>query len=327
MNTRRNFLIIIGAGAAASFTAYAQQNPNKVFRIGLLGVTSAAGYARQIAALRQGLRELGYIEGQNVVIDYRWADGQYDRLNALAAELITLQPDVLITSGPGVRVLKEATTTVPVVMAVGGDVVADGIVASLARPGGNITGSVAFGPELTAKRLEFLKDAVPRITRVAVLLNANNEANNAAPIALLTKAAAVRKVDLIDAPVRSPRDFEQAFAAMRRRQAHGLVVLSESMLVANMRRLGELSVEHRLPGAGSDEFSDGGGLLAYGVNFPELWRRAPYFADRIFKGAKPGDLPIEQPIKFESIVNLKTAKALEIKIPQSVLVRADKVIE
>jgi putative ABC transport system substrate-binding protein len=233
--TRRDILITIGAGAAASFTAYAQQTPNKVFRIGLLGVTSAAGYARQMSALRQGLRELGYIEGQNVVIDYRWADGQYDRLNALSAELINLQPDVLITSGPGVRVLKETTTTVPVVMAVGGDVVADGIVASMARPGGNITGSVAFGPELTAKRLEFLKDAVPSITRVAVLLNANNETDNSAAKVSLAKTAAVRRVELFDAPVRSPRDFEQAFAAMRQRHAHGLVALSESMLVAPKR--------------------------------------------------------------------------------------------
>jgi len=210
----------------------------KVPRVGLLGVTSAAGYARQLEALRRGFRDLGYVEGQNIVIEYRWADGRYDRLPALAAELIRLQPDVLVTSGPGLRVLKDATTTIPIVFAVGGDVVADGIVASLARPGGNITGSAAF----------------------------------------------------------------------------------------NMRRLGELSVAKRLPGAGSDEYAEGGGLLAYGVHFPELWRRAPYFVDKILKGGKPATIPVEQALTFTFVINLKTARTLELPIQQSLLFGADHVI-
>jgi putative ABC transport system substrate-binding protein len=201
-------LVALLALGGAPRPAVAQPAP-KVPRVGLLGVTSEAGYARQIEAMRQGFRNLGYVEGQNLVIEYRWAQGQYDRLPALAAELIRLRPDVLVTSGQGVRVLKDATTTIPIVVAVGGDVVAEGLVASLARPGGNITGSTFFGPELSAKRLEILKEAVPRLTRIAVLLNPNRN-NNAADLDLLRKRAAALHVRLLEVPAASPGEFDDA---------------------------------------------------------------------------------------------------------------------
>jgi putative ABC transport system substrate-binding protein len=326
MTTRRRVVIALGASTLVPLASYAQLQTAKVFRIGLLGLASAASYSRQIDAMRQGFRDLGYVEGRNIVIEYRWADGRYDRLSSLAAELIRLEPDVIVTSGPGTLVLKEATTTIPIVMAVGGDAVADGLIASLARPGGNITGSTYFAPELTVKRLEMLKEAVPRLHRVAVLLNPDSRSNGVS-LEKLKKAASVLNLELFEVPVRSPRDFDNAFSLILSRQTDGLVYLTDTMLVANMRRLGELSVVKRLPGAGSDEYADGGGLLVYGVNFPELWRRAPYFVDKILKGDKPATIPVEQALRFEMVVNMKTAKALGITIPQSLLVRADRVIE
>jgi putative tryptophan/tyrosine transport system substrate-binding protein len=232
----------------------------------------------------------------------------------------------MITSGPGIRILKEATTTIPIVMTVAGDAVATGLVASLARHGGNITGSTFFGPELSAKRLEMLKGAVPRLARVAVLLNPDSSGYRV-DFDLVKKTASLLNVELLEAPARSPREFDDAFALMLRRQADGVVLLSDSMFVANMRRLGELSTAKRLPGAGSDEYAQGGGLLAYGVNFPELWRRAPYFVDRILKGGKPAAIPVEQASRFELVFNLKSARTLGLPIPQSLLLRADQVIE
>jgi putative ABC transport system substrate-binding protein len=317
-------VFLAGLGAAAAAVG-AQPVAGKVPRVGLLGVTAAAGYARQIEAMRQGFRELGYVEGQNIMIEYRWAEGRYERLPALAAELVALRPDVLITSGPGTRVLKEATTTIPIVMAVGGDAVATGLVESLARPGGNITGSTFFGPELSAKRLELLRSAVPRLARVAVLLNPNS--GYQVDLELVRKTAATLNLEIFEVPARSARDFEDALAQMRRRRADGLVVLTDSMLVANMRRLGELSVARHLPGAGSDEYAVGGGLLAYGVSFPDLWRRAPYFVDRILRGARPGTIPVEQASKFTLVINLKTARTLDLTMPQSLLLRADQAIQ
>jgi putative ABC transport system substrate-binding protein len=317
-------LAIVLTLVSGPLVADAQSALGKVPRVGVLGVTSAAGYARQVEALRQGFRDLGYVEGQSFVIEYRWADGHYDRLPALAAELIRLQPDVIVTSGPGTRVLKEAATTIPIVMAVSGDAVATGLVASLARPGGNITGSTVFGPELSAKRLEILKDAMPRLARVAVLVNPDNRNNE--DLALVKKTAAALSVELLEASARSPREFDDAFALIARSRAEGLVVLTDSMFVANMRRLGELSAARRLPGVGSDEYAQSGGLLAYGVSFPELWRRAPYFVDRILKGQKPATIPVEQASKFVLTLNLKTAGAMGLPIQQSLLFRADEVL-
>jgi putative ABC transport system substrate-binding protein len=294
--------------------------------VGVLGVTTAAGYSRQVEALRQGFRDLGYAEGRNLVLEFRWADGNYDRLRGLASELIRLQPDVLVTSGVGTRVLKEATATIPIVMAVGGDAVAAGLVVSLARPGGNITGSTAFGPEISAKRLELLKEAVPRLARVAVLLNPDSRATNL-DLDTVKKTAAALKVELLEATARSPLEFQDAFALMLRQRADGVVVLGDSMFVANSRRLGELSAASRLPGAGVDDYAEGGGLLAYGVNFPELWRRAPYFVDRILKGGKPATIPVERATKFELTYNVKAAKAMGLSVQQPLVLRADYVIQ
>lgn len=314
-------IVLYGMAPAA-----AQSPAARAPRIGLLGVTSAAGYARQVEALRQGFRDLGYVEGQNLVIEARWADGHYDRLPALAAELVRLQPDVIVTSGPGTRAAKEATATIPIVMAVAGDAVAEGLVPGLAHPGGNITGSTFFGPEVSAKRLEILKSAVPRLTRVAVLVNPSRD-DYGVTLNMVKKTAAASGMELFEVPARSPQEFESAFALMVRQKADGLLVISDSMFVANMRRLGELAAAKGLPGAGSDEFADGGGLLAYGVHFPELWRRAPYFVDRILKGSRPGVIPVEQASKFSLVLNLKGAKALGLPMQQSLVLRADQVIE
>jgi putative ABC transport system substrate-binding protein len=313
---------------AAPRAAVPRTVPPNVAHVGLLGVTSAAGYARQMEALRQGFRALGYVEGQNLVIEARWADGRYERLPALAAELVRLQPDVIVTSGPGTRVAKAATATIPIVMAVGGDAVAEGLVASLAHPGGNITGSTFFGPEVAAKRLEIMKAAVPRLTRVGVLVNPTRDArSNSVTMEMVRKTAATLGVELFEVPARAPDEFEDAFGLMVRQRAEGALILGDSMHVANMRRLGALSAAKGLPGAGSDEFAEGGGLLAYGVHFPDLWRRAPYFVDRILKGASPATIPVEQASRFSLVLNLKSARALGLQIPHSLLLRADQVIE
>ena len=260
------------------------------------------------------------------MLEFRWADGDYDRLRGLADELIRLQPDVVVTSGVGTRVLKEATATIPIVVAVSSDAVAAGLVASLARPGGNITGSTAFGPEISAKRLELLKEAVARLARVAVLLNPGSSAPSV-DLDAVKKTAMALKVELLEAQARSPREFDDAFALMLRQRADGVVVLSDSMFVANSRRLGELSAASRLPGAGSDEYPSGGGLLAYGVNFPVLWRRAPYFVDRILKGGNPATIPVERATKFELTYNVKAAKAMGLPVQQPLVLRADQVIQ
>ena len=322
MNRRHSIIALFVFGVAPR-RSIAQQ-PRKIPRIGVLGVTSAAAYALQVEAMRKGFRDLGYSEGQDIVIEYRWADDRLDRLPALAAELIRLQPDVIITSGAGTRAMKQAATAIPVVMAAGFDAVASGLIASLAQPGGNITGSTSFGPELAAKRLEMLKEAVPRLSRVAVLINPNTR--DYGNLEMMRKTASGLKLELFEVPAKAPDDFDEAFAQIHRRQADGLVVSDDTMFVANMRRLGELSAAKHLPGAGSTEFAEAGGLLVYGVNFPELWQRAPIFVDKILKGAKPADLPVERPTRFELVINMKTARAFGLTIPQSVLVRADKVI-
>jgi putative ABC transport system substrate-binding protein len=310
----------------APLTGEAQQ-AGKVCRIGFLGATSASGYARQVQAFRGGLRDLGYVEGKNLVIDFRWAEGNYARLPELAAELVLLKPDVLVTHAPaGTPAAKRATATIPIVMGVVGDAVAMGLVESLARPGGNVTGSSFFFPELNAKRLEVLKEALPRLSRVGVLLNPDNPANVAMLRAMEETARSVN-IQLRAVEVRSPAEFEGAFATMVKVRAGALAVYDDAMLIAEAARIADLARKSRLPTIGFIEYAKAGGLLAFGVNFPDLWRRAAGFVDRILKGAAPGDLPIEQPTRFELVVNLKTAKALGLTIPPSVLVRADEVIQ
>ncbi len=329
MKNRRKLIVVLGADIfATSLTCLAQQLPVKVYRIGLLGVASAATYARQVEALRAGLRELGYIEGKNLEIEFRWAGGRLDQLPGLAAELVRLKVDIIVTSGAGNRVAKQATTTIPIVMAAsGGDPVRTGLVASLARPGGNITGSSSFGPEIDAKRLELIKEALPRIRRVAVLVNSSNPEAKQGTLSTMEVTAQALKLELQQFGVSGPSEFENIFLAMTKRRVEAVTTQNDTMLVANAGAVATLAARHRIPSIGSTEVAEAGGLMAYGVNFPALWRRVAYFVDRIFKGAKPADLPVEQASRFEMLVNLKTAKALGIKIPQSVLVQATKIIE
>ncbi len=327
-HNRRRLLIALSAGAfTAPLASFAQQQPAKVFRIGFLGSESASRYVSRVEALRAGLRDLGYIEGRNILIEYRWAEGKIERLPALAAELVSLKLDVIVTHAtPGTRAAKRATATIPIVMAVSIDPVAMGLIASLARPGGNITGSTFFGPELSAKRIELLKDAMPRIMRVAFIVNSDNPSMGLGLQAMESTARSL-KMESEKIEVRSPKEFDGAFAAMAKRRVDAVAVQEDPLFIANAGAIADLAIKRRLPSIGFTEFAETGGLIGYGANYPEMFRRAAYFVDRILKGAKPGELPVEQPTKFELVINMKTAKALGITIPQSIRLRADKVIE
>jgi ABC-type uncharacterized transport system substrate-binding protein len=324
-NLRRGRIFAISfAFSICGAVAHAQ--PAKVVRIGFLGPTSAASNAGRMAALRAGLRDLGYLEGKNLVIESRWAEGKFDRLPELAAELVRLKVDVILTAGtPGIRAAKNATTTIPVVMVTSGDPVAFGFVASLARPGGNITGSSNFSPELSAKRIELLKEILPRTQRVGVLFNPDNSINER-NLPAMEQTARSLKVGLQRFEVRGADEFKNAFSAMSKQRVDAVALPEDDFLNANQNGIMELTAKQRLPSIGREEFAEAGGLIGYAVNFLELYRRAATFVDKILKGAKPAELPVEQPTKFEFVINLKTAKALNLTIPQSILFRADKVI-
>jgi putative ABC transport system substrate-binding protein len=311
----------------AALGAEAQQ-AGKLWRIGFLGTTSPkTAHGAFVDVFRAGLRERGYVEGKNVVIESRWAEGDYARLPALADELVRLKVDLILTHGtPGAHAAKGATRTIPIVVAVIGDAVATGLVQSLARPGGNVTGSTFFFPELNAKRIELLKEALPGVKRVAVLMNDANPGNVVTFDAMAQTARTVG-VDVVQVMAHSPDDFDAAFAQITKARAEAVALYEDALFVAHVSRLAALAARHRLPSVGFREYADAGGLLAYGVDFPDVWRRAAGFADRIFKGAKPAELPMEQPGKFDTVVNLRTAKTLHIAIPRKVLLRADTVIE
>jgi putative tryptophan/tyrosine transport system substrate-binding protein len=267
------------------------------------------------------------VEGRNIVIEYRWAEWRYDRLPVLAAELVSLKIDVLVAAGtPAISAAKQTTTTVPIVMAGSGDAVASGLVASLARPGGNITGLTDRVPELSAKWLEFLKEAAPATGRVAVLVNPDNLAFNVPARALETTATSLN-VELHKFGARRPHELENAFTAMAKNRIDAVLVNTDSVLNVHVRAIADLAIKRRLPAAGSKEFAEAGGTIGYGVAFSDNYRRAASFVDKILRGAKPTDLPVEQPTKFELVINLKTAKALGLTIPQSLLLRADQIIE
>jgi putative ABC transport system substrate-binding protein len=327
MNKRRKLITALGASALeAPLPSFAQQ-PVKIARIGFLGAASATGFAKQLDGFRLGLRDFGYTEGKNIVIEYRWAEGNYARLAELAAELVRSNVDVIVTHGtPGTRAAKGATTTMPIVMAVSGDAVVTGLVVSLPRPGGNVTGSTFFGPELSAKQIELLKEILPRITLVAALMNPDNPVIGPMLKAIETTTKSLR-LGLQQFAVRGPNEFENAFSAMVQKSIEAVAIQEDGMLNANVRTAGDLAIRKRLPLVGNTEVPQAGGLLGYGVNFPEIFRRAAYFVDKILKGAKPADLPVEQPSAFDLVINMKTAKALGIQIPQSVLLRATEVIQ
>ncbi len=322
---RRRFLLTSLAGAfAAPLAAGAQA---KVYRVAFLGSTSPSAYASQMKAFRGGLRDLGYVEGQNLVIESRWAQGKYERLSELAAELVRMKPDVLVTHGPpGALAAKRATDTIPIVLGAIGEAVAIGAVEGLARPGGNVTGLSFFVLELNAKRLEVLKEAVPSLSRVGVLLKRDNPVN--APLLKeMEQAAQALKIQLQPVEVRDPADLENAVSALVQRQAGAIAVQEEAMLIAQSARIADLAKAHQLPTIGFVEYARAGGLLAFGVNFPDLWRRAAGLVDKILRGARPADLPVERAMKFELLINLRTAKALGLTIPPALLVRADQIIE
>ena len=319
--------LLMPLAATASAQEYKAQPAGKVYRIGFLGSTSPSGYASQMEAFRGGLRDLGYVEGQNLVIEFRWAQGKYERLPELATELVRLKPDVLVTHGvPGTLAAKRATDTIPIVIGVIGEAIAIGAVEGLARPGGNITGSSFFVPELNAKRLEVLKEALPRVSRVGVLLKRDNPVN-ATVLRVMEQTAQALKIQLQSVEVRDPADLENAVATLVKERAGAIAVQDDAMLLAQAGRIADLARKHQLPTIGFVEYARAGGLLAFGVNFPDLWRRAAGFVDKIFRGARPADLPVEQPTKFALVINLKTAKALGLTLPQSVLLRADEVMQ
>jgi len=297
------------------------QQAGKVARVGVLAV-SAAAFSPRIEAFRKGLREHGYVEGKNVVLEYRYAEGKLDRLPDLAAQLVALKVDVIVTaSPPAVRAAKNATSTIPIVFAAVGDPVAIGLVESLARPGQNITGLSIGGPELDGKRLELLKDAVPRTSRVAVLFAEM-------PRKEREIAAQALGIQLISLPVRELGDIEPAFETARKENVHALLMSPSPLLNTVRERIVELAAKNRLPAMyAGPEFVEAGGLMSYAPSYVDLFRRAATYVDKILKGAKPADLPVEQPTKFELMINLKTAKALGLTIPPSVLGRADHVIE
>jgi putative ABC transport system substrate-binding protein len=311
---------------AVGVTAHAQQ-PTKVPRIGYLVASNPSPASARIEAFRQGLRDLGYIEGQNLIIEYRYAEGKLDRLPELAAELVRLKVDaIFVTSTSAVQAAKKATTTVPIV-SVSGDPVGLGLVASLARPGGNVTGLANLTSELAGKRLELLKEVVPSVSRVAVLWNP--VASSSALRMRETEAAAPSLgIKLQPVEVREANDFERAFSALKRERADALFPLRSPFISNHVKRIVELAAKNRVPGMyDASEFPEAGGLMSYGTMLPDLDRRAAVYVDKILKGAKPVDLPVEQPTKFELIINLKTAKQIGLTIPPNVLVRADKVIK
>jgi ABC-type uncharacterized transport system substrate-binding protein len=306
--------------------AVARAQPVKIIRVGFLSPTSAASNTDRLEALRAGLRDVGYVEGKNLVIEFRWAEGKFDRLPELAAELVRLNVDVILTAGtPAIRAAKNATTTIPIVMVTSGDPVAFGFVASLARPGGNITGSSNFSPELSAKRLELLKEISPRAQRVAVLLNPDNSINRR-NLEEMERTAKFLKVGLHRYEVRGAAEFKNAFSAMIKQRIDAVALPDDDFVSANGSLIAELAAKQRLPSIGRADFVEAGGLIGYSVNFPQLYRRAAVVVDKIVKGAKPADLPVEQPMKFEFVINMITAKQIGLTIPQWTLMKADKVI-
>lgn len=320
---RREFVALAGGAAMLPLTARAQQ-PVPPLRVGFLGAISASVYARRIEALRAGLRDLGYTEGKNLILETRWANSRYDGLAAVADELIRLKVDVIVTHGtPGARAAMAATATIPIIMATSGDAVASKLVSSLARPGGNVTGTSFFSPEIHAKRLEMLKEVLPRIARVAFLINPDNRSL----VELDVQRTRSMKIELEPFEAQAQEDFESAFSAMAASRVDAVMIQTDALFRGDLSALASLAATRHLASVGDPGFAKVGGLIGYGPDFLEMFRRAAYFIDKVAKGAKPADLPVEQPTKFELVINLKTANALGLSVPPTLLARADEVIE
>ena len=328
MKYRRRMFQAFGAGVlSALLSPVVRAQTKRVARIGFLGAASAAGYANQVAAFRKGLQEFGYEEGKTLVIEYRWADGKYERLPELAAELVRSKVDLIVSHGtPGTLAAKQATSVIPIVIANIGDPVATGIVASLARPGGNITGQTYMQFELQGKRLEFLKEAAPRLNRVALLFNPDNPISRMLAEPLGTAAKSLR-IGFELFAVRGLDELESAFAAMSQRGVDGVCTDDDGWILANNKLIADHAIRHRLLSMGRVEGAQVGLLIGYGENLLEMFRNAAGFVDRILKGAQPAELPIQRPSRFELAINLKTAKAIGLTIPQSLLARANRVIK
>jgi putative tryptophan/tyrosine transport system substrate-binding protein len=327
MNRKVSCLALCAMLFALCSSVLAQQ-PKKVPRIGYLIATSPSVIAPRIEAFRQGLRELGYIEEKNIVIDYRYAEGKLDRLPVLATELVSLKVDVIVTAGPAdTRTAKEVTGTIPIVMTQDPDPVASGFVASLARPGGNITGLSMLAPELSGKQVELLKETVPKVSRVAVL-GTSTQPGQAQMLKEMDLAAGTLEIKLQYLDVQSLKDIESAFQAATKGHAGAVLVLQSPVTGAHRKQIADFAAKSRLPTIyPRSDYVEDGGLMSYGSSFVDLSRRAATYVDKILKGAKPADLPVEQPTKFEFIINLKAAKQIGLTIPPNVLVRADKVIK
>jgi len=328
---RRAFIGVVGGSLLALRLAAEGQQRARVPRVGYLNPGSASDPLRQrrLDAFHQALRELGYVEGQSIAIEPRWAEGKYDRYPALAADLVRLKVDVIVAqSGEATKATKQATRTIPIVMSMVMDPVGSGIVASLAHPEENVTGTSVMAPDLVGKQLELIREVVPKVSRVALLRHPTNPASatytRGAEAAARTLGVRLQTLD-----ARNTQEIDSAFAAMARERAGALLIFPDSYFGTQRRQIAELAAKTRLPTihGGTSEFAETGGLMNYGPNILELERRAAFYVDRILKGAKPMELPVEQPSKFQLVINLKTAKALGLTIPQSVLLRADQVIE
>jgi putative ABC transport system substrate-binding protein len=319
-------ILVVVVLLAVAVIAEAQQ-PAGIPRIGILLTASASSFSARVEAFRRRLRELGYVEGKNLVIEYRYAEGKLERLPDLAAELVRLRVDVIVTTGPGILAAKKASATIPIVFGAASDPVGSGFVSSLARPGGNITGLSSMGPDLDGKRLELLKEAFPKVARVAFLWESGSTRGNL-PLTNMEAAAKPLGLKLLSLEVRSLDDFESAFARAKRDGAQALITFPRPLINTQQRQVLDFAAKNRLPAMyASSEFVEAGGLMSYAPSYTDLFRRAADFVDKILKGTKPADIPVEQPMKFEFIVNLNTAKQIGVTIPSSVLSRADRVIK
>jgi putative ABC transport system substrate-binding protein len=324
---RRDFISFLGAAATLPLAAHAQQSA-KVPRVGFMGNSTESLEANLVGPFREGLRELGYQEGRNIVVEYRWAEGKYERFPALIAELLAAKVDVIVAAGtPAAIAVKKATTTVPLVMVAVGDPVGTGLVPSLARPSGNLTGLSSVAPDLEGKRLELLREVVPKLARIGVFFNPANLFHTVS-MRQARAAGTALGIELLPLSVRVSQDLDGAFATILKEKPDALLVLADRVYLHERKRMMDFSLQHRLPNANAHkEMVEAGGLMSYGPSYENMHRRAADYVDKILKGARPGDLPIEQPTKFDLKVNLKTAKALGLDVPPTLLARADEVIE
>ena len=328
MISRRAFVASVAGGIFAAPLAAGAQPAGKPHRIGFLGNSTEALEANLVGPFRAGLRELGYVEGRDLVVEYRWAEGQYERFPALIAELIALKVELIVTAGtPAALAVRRATTAVPLVMVAVGDPVGTGLVKSLARTGGNLTGLVSIAPDLEGKRLELLTEVVPKLSYVAFLVNPANPFHVTSEKQARVAAKALHlRVEFF--PVRAESEFDRAFQAMSSQRPGALVMLADRLFLHHRARIVDFAARNRLPTVYAyTELVEAGGLMSFGPSYPGMHRRAAYFVDRILKGAQPADLPMEQPAKFELVINLRVARALGLTIPQPVLLRADDLIQ